>query len=276
MFSRLFTVFFAAVTVVTPVLADGNGAVATEAVTTTLSVANKLATGKIGVEEAAGLLGSKETAATLAGALKALEKANGSLSVADMTAIRQVIKDRDIRDASAVVQLFVNASTSTEFAQGKTIAQVFGSTPVTAVKSHQVETVDGMQAVIAFQPKTEMGKKSKEKLTKDFSRTGRSLLTRVAAAVAIAMSITPATCSASAREVCAQQAKELPFLAVAEGNNYTSETSMAFLGDVLKGFEEFKTKNEGVIAGAHEALLMAENKPETLKECFLNGKTSKQ
>ncbi len=277
MVARLFIAVFAVVTgFVTPVFANPPAAASVEQV---VVVAEKIAAGRLTQAQAAQLLGSNEAAASLFGAVKGLEKAKGAqLSTADMSAIRAAIKAQDVKDASAVVTMFVNASKSDQLAKGATLATVFGQTKATANATYAVaDTNSGIAALSNHTFKDAKGAEAVKAIVGDFTRAGRQRLARLAAMYLVAANVTPGTCSAGANSWCRENAPEVPALAASLGIDNVAKGE-EFVTAGLKGFPEEKDnyvgQNERVVRNMIDALKMGENMPSQLKSCFYTGTPS--
>ncbi len=276
---RLFIGLFAAVTmIVSPVLAQ-NGATATASVETVLAVAEKIAANRLTQAQAAQLLGNAESAASLFGAVNALAKAKGApLSVADMKEIRDIVAKQDVKDASQLVQLFVNASKSPAIAQGQTLAAVFGQTKATSNATYAVaDNTDGIIALSTHRFKNAKGAEAVKAAVGNFTRAGRERLARLAAMYLVATSITPGLCSAGARGWCAENAPEVPALAASLGIDKVAKGE-EFVTAGLKAFQDEKPnyvgEEERVVRNMIDALNQGENMPSQLKSCFYTGKPS--
>ncbi len=274
MFSRLFVMFFAVVTAVTP--AFGDGAVAVAEVQTLTRAVQNVALGRLDVAGLAEITGSTKTAEALFGAVGVLKAANGgALNSVDMAAINSVLAERKL-DVSQSAELIIAASTSKEFAKGKNIRDVFSTTQLTAATSYKVVTEDGTGILNTVTPTTVQGKAGLKKLLGNFDRSGRLRKSAAAAALVMAATITPKTCLAEQESACANLGTEVVLSHVARDYDLTSPGN-DFRDEILDGWakspDSFAAKkaNIGPLSGAVEALNM-DAMPKALDTCFRTGK----
>lgn len=278
MFSRLFVMILAVVTVVTPAFGDGVTVVAKPEVVEQIVAA--FASGRpmsqAGVE---GLLGNKEAAVAFVGALGKLKEGNKGFGTADHKAIQAVIKPEDAKDASKLVQRYIAASTSKELAAGKSLGNVFATVDVSTTRVYETETVSGIEMLTKATPSTLQGQAGQKKLLLQTGRSGRIRQLAAIAAMTIAALVTPQTCQAAEAKECGALGQEIVLMHAAEDFDLT-EPGEAFLADdILKGFPEekdgfaAKKANKGVLLGAKAALAEGrEGMPKPVQHCFLHRK----